>query len=476
MLRKFHLLLICLSLVALGNAQEDVFTEKYGPDQLKSDLNILVSDMKSSHPGLYEYTTPAIFDSLATVFETGLTDSLTQEQFHLRVRKFIRVVGCGHTSAQPSDPWYKALRGNASTVPMHIFLQDDQMYIRKAFDEKLDSLIGARVVSIDNRPANEVLAELKSIVGRDGFGETRVERNVQRLFQTFYLFCYGQRETYQLELEKSTGEMVNVTVEGKNPKRYSIQKRHQLTRVISAKHAKFGFIDSARKTAVIDLNSFPTGGYKKFYRKSFKQLAENNSETLIIDLRGNGGGYMPNGNRLLRYLMKEKFTLDFSKPRKQGKRSKHIKAGLPVRITRFIFATIPDRNKEDPDRNYQIRYKPIKKNAFNGKVYVLTDGWTFSTGSFVTSKLKNSGNAIVVGEETGGGEVAFNAVLTWKLSLPSSNLIVTLPMYHIEIQSEMEDIGRGVMPDIPVVYDNVQQKLDGIDLELEKILQSIETN
>lgn len=471
MFMKFHLLLIGLFLVFIGKAQDDVFTKKFGPNELKGDLEVLISDLKACHPGLYEYTTPEVIDSLVVAFRQGLTDSLTQEEFHVRVRKFLRVVGCGHTSAKPSAEWYSALKGNTSAIPIHVLVQGDQLFVKKAFDEKLDNLKGARIVSIDGVPAKEVLSELKSLIVRDGVGEALVVRNIERLFQTYYLFAYGMHDDYRIELEDHIGEIVTVFVQGKTPKGYSLQKKHELIDVLKVPKAEFGFIDSSRNAAVLDLNSFPSTKFKKFYRKSFKRLAENGTETLIIDLRGNGGGYFPNGNQLMRYLMDEQFTMDFDRPKQQAKRSRHVKTNLPGKLTRFLFMTIPDRNREDPDRNYQIRFKPLKKNHFNGQVYIITDGWTFSTASFVTSKLKNAGRATTVGAETGGGEVAFNAVLSWNLSLPFTELRVSLPMYHVDIQPNMEDVGSGVMPVIPVEYGTIQQRLEGIDLEMEEILQ-----
>jgi C-terminal processing protease CtpA/Prc len=476
MVKQFYLLAFCVFCVLAGNAQSDLFTKKYSADQLKSDFQILVSDLKACHPGLYEYVSEEKLDSLALSIETGLADSLTQQEFYVQIRQFLSVVGCGHTSAAPAKKSFLALKGKASVIPVHVFLLDDELYLRTAFDEGLDSLIGAKILSIDGFQTEEVLAKIKSTISRDGIAETMQKRYIERMFQTYYLLIYGMRETYKLELESKEGIIVNLTVQGKAPKRYAYHGKHDLIDEIEGKSAKFGFVDSLRKVAVLDLNSFPSGKFRKFYRKSFKQLAENGSETLIIDLRGNGGGYFPNGNMLLRHIMNEKFSMDFDRPRNQPKRSKYVKPDFPGRMTRSVFFSIPDRNKEDPDRNYKIGFKPIKKDHFNGQVFILTDGYTFSASSFVTSKLKNARNAIVVGEETGGGEVGFNAVLKWHLLLPNTKIRVTLPMYHVDIQPTMNDKGRGVIPTIPVQYATFEQRATGIDLEMQKVLELLKEN
>ena len=281
MLKKFQLLSICLSFVFLGNAQKDILNKKFSPAQLKGDLEILVSDMKACHPGLYEYTSPEIFDSLANAFENGLTDSLTQDEFHVQVRKFIRVVGCGHTAAKPSAEWYKALKGKATLIPIHVFLHKGQLFVREVFDDGKDSLIGSRIISVDGVSTDKLLTELKSITGRDGVGETMVNRNIERLFQTYYMFLNGMSSDYSVKLERNDGQIVDITLEGKVPKRYITDRSYDLLDEMEAPSIKFGFIDSARKVALIDLDGFLPKGYKKIYRKAFKQMASMDSVNLL---------------------------------------------------------------------------------------------------------------------------------------------------------------------------------------------------
>jgi C-terminal processing protease CtpA/Prc len=170
--------------------------------------------------------------------------------------------------------------------------------------------------------------------------------------------------------------------------------------------------------------------------------------------------------------MNEEFTMDFQKPQNFTRKNKHLSMDFASKMTRFMFKTIPDRDKVDPDRNYQIRYKPIKKNHFDGDVYVLTDGLTFSTGSFVAAKLQEKRGAVIIGEETGGGGIGFNAVLSWSLMLPNSGVRMNLPLYHVDVIPGKDDLGRGVKPQISVSAD-VEQRAFNVDLVLQKVLEII---
>ncbi len=473
--KKITLLVFYFAFLFQGQAQDYSFGLKISPDKLKVDFSILVSSLKENHPSLYSFISEVQFDALVNQSLVSLTDSLTESEFHVLVRMFTRVIGCGHTSARPSQDWYKAVSAKESLIPIHVLLKGDKLYVQNVFNNGDESLIGSRVISIDGILVDEILVEMKSIIERDGVGTTMENRNIERLFQTLYTFLYGTNPVYVVEVEFLSGEVLRSFLHGGIAKKYPIQKTIELTDVIEIQGAKFGMFSESKKNAVLDLNSFPSKGYKKFYRKVFKHLSELDSIDLILDLRGNSGGYFPNGTQLLRYLMDENFTMDFSKPQNHTKNSKYLKLNFLSQVTRFMFSTTPDRNKDDSARNYQIRYKPIRKNHFDGKIYVITDGLTFSAGSFVASKLKNGRDAIVVGEETGGGEVGFNAVLNWKLSLPNSGVIVTIPIYHVNQQRKMDDIGRGVMPNIPIHYD-LEERKDQLDLEIEQILELLKMN
>ena len=44
--------------------------------------------------------------------------------------------------------------------------------------------------------------------------------------------------------------------------------------------------------------------YKSFLKETFKRIAAENIQSLVLDLRGNGGGYPEAAEKLLTYLLK----------------------------------------------------------------------------------------------------------------------------------------------------------------------------
>ncbi|PIE86763.1 MAG: hypothetical protein CSA03_03750 [Bacteroidetes bacterium] len=474
MKKNLSFLVVALLLSVQCWSQNRAIDSNLSPSQLQEDFEILVKSLRENHPGLYDFAPKSEFDSLAALYQRAFSDSMKPSAFHVLVRKFVANIGCGHTTARPSQAWYAHVKENPKQIPMHVIVEGDQLYVKKIFSSNVSEWKGYKILSIDGRSSSDILFDFKSITEHDGVGTVMVIRSVERLFQTYYTFLYGSKDIYTVELEKENRESIELVLKGKAALPYQVDWPIDMAVDLGINHANFGILHEPTEIAVIDMSSFPREGYKKFYRELFKELAVHDSIPLVIDLRGNGGGYFPTGNLLLRYLMDEEFTMDFQKPRHFTKRNKHLSMDFASKMTRFMFTTIPDRNKQDPDRNYQIKYKPIKKNHFDGDIYVLTDGLTFSTGSFVASKLKERRGAIVIGEETGGGAVGFNAVLSWSLTLPNSGVRMNLPLYHVDVLPEQKDDGRGVMPNISVESD-IEQRVFDVDVVLQKVLEIIQS-
>ncbi|MDG2464911.1 MAG: S41 family peptidase [Crocinitomicaceae bacterium] len=148
---------------------------------------------------------------------------------------------------------------------------------------------------------------------------------------------------------------------------------------------------------------------------------------------------------------------------------------FPNKMTKLVFSTIPDSDKKDPNRNYQIRYKIKKKNHFDGEVFVLKDGAIFSMGSLVATKLKYSRDATIIGIETGGTAEGSNAVLTGQLILPNSGIRVVVPQHHFDHKVDGQNNGRGLLPDIRVDY-SISERIMNMDKEMMEIQKNILSN
>lgn len=452
----------------LLSAQNGTMGKLISYQEARSDFKLLTQSLEEVHPSLHRYQSEEKYQQNKEAILASLKDSISELELHKLVRQFIRPIGCGHTTAQPSIDWYQEQKEDSRIIPFTVFLIEGRIYIRQAFDQ--DSLLkpGSEILAINDRPSSQIIQDMFAIQEVDGRSDAFAHNRVQRLFGTYHLFLYGRHDTYDIDYLDSSQREKSVTLKGGLYGRSPDLRRVKKKALISGENTNLYILPSHNEAsyALLDLDGFSNRGYKKFYRKVFKEIQEQKVEHLIIDLRANGGGYFPNGNRLLQYLLREDFAFHFSRPRQEVQKSDYLKMPFFSRLTRFSFNLMPDTDAADPHRNFRIKYRVKNKKAFRGKISVLIDGGTFSLGSYVASQLKHHLNCEVIGGETGGGESGSNAVLMYRLELAHSKIRVRIPYYHLDHKLPLARKDGGLIPDHRTSY-NLEDRLRQKDLELE---------
>ena len=112
-------------------------------------------------------------------------------------------------------------------------------------------------------------------------------------------------------------------------------------------------------------------------------------------------------------------------------------------------------------RTYKVP-RPSKQ-AYQGKLYVLINGNTFSAGSTIARYLKEFGNAIVIGEESGTRYEGFAAGSQQYVYLPHSKIRIAIPRYHILFppSDKQSTTNQGLLPDYnitPSISDLINKK------------------
>lgn len=465
-MKKLLLLLIICTIFQWLYGQK-----QFSAEQLKNDFDIFSTSLQQVHPSVYRFITK---DSLQQIFQQSrqqITEPQTELAFHTLLRQTIRHIRCGHTTAKPSADWYNAQIKSPKLIPLEVIFLDDQLYVKQAFEK--DTLLrpGTKIKAINDRLSSNIIQEMKAIQEIDGFSTTYENTKIERLFRTYFLFLYGRSDQYKIDFLDPKGITKSTFLEGgiAKPKSSSNLDSEALFQISGS---TFSIAPGQANMAILDINNFTSKGYKKYYKKVFKSIRQKGIQHLVIDLRGNGGGYFPNGNTLLKYLLPQEFSMDFSRPKTKIAKNPYLKMPFSSKMTRWLFGLIPDDDKADPHRNYAINYKPKKKYGFNGQIYVLIDGGTFSMGSLVATRLKHSTDCQVIGEETGGGELGSNAVLMYELTLPETQIRIKIPYYFLIHKVDSKIYGRGVIPQIKTNY-QLEDILQNRDLEMIQIQQMI---
>jgi hypothetical protein len=501
-----HWLAYCLMLIAFCisscTATKSSFhpTQKYSSAQLLHDYEVYEDVLKNHHPSLYWYT-PA--DSMRYYFAEGrkqLTDSLTEPQFRKVLAWVTAKINCGHTTLRSSKKWSKfadtAKVGNMFPLTMKIWnnsgLAQDEKMVVIANLHRRDSIFkrGTEILSINGIKRKHLVDTMFEYISTDGYNTTHKYQTLSNRgnFGSLYTMLYGLPDKYEIEWLDSTGQKnTNIilpyrpaadtpTQRGTRTFRQTMPKpTKQQLKEMRLNAIRLLQIDSTNKTAMMNLGSFAKGyQLKKFFHNSFKTLQQNKVGHLIIDLRSNGGGSVSNSTLITKYLINKKFKLAdslFATATKSVYR-KHINS----HFWNGLFYTFFTKKKGDGMRHfgyYERHYfTPKKKNHFNGKVYILTGGNSFSASTLLASALIKQDNVTVVGEETGGGAYGNSAWLIPDVTLPNTGVRCRLPLFRLVIDKTVPKIGKGVQPEVPSMP-TVELIKKNTDYKVQKVMELI---
>jgi hypothetical protein len=351
------------------------------------------------------------------------------------------------------------------------------------------------IKAINGRTDKELTDTLFNYISTDGYNRTHKFQTLSNrgFFGSLYSTVFGYSKQYSIDYLDSTGAVKTIVVPVYNPRADTFGRRFtrppanqpppqqprepskRERKRIQLSNVRLLQIDSVNHTAMMNLASFGRGfRLKKFFRQSFRALKKNDIKHLIIDVRSNGGGSVTNSTFISRYIADDRFKIADSlyAIKKGGPHGKYVENDFFNRLFMTFFTA------RKRDGNYHFGYferhyfKPKKKNHYDGKVYVLTGGNSFSATTLFASTIIKQDNVTVVGEETGGGAYGNSAWLIPDVTLPETGVRFRLPVFRLVIDKDIPKNGRGVQPEIPSLP-TVEAVRRNADYKLEKALELI---
>lgn len=471
MKRIFSAIVIAYLLVLTGcSASKSSFNpfKRYPVEALQEDYTLFRNILEESHPSVYWYTPK---DSMDYYFDQGyarIRDSMTEPQFRTLLSYVISKVNCGHTIVKYSKKFSRFLdTARLPGFPLSIKFWDDTAAVYANLQRRDSSLIrGTTIQKINGLPMTVIRDSLFQFLSTDGYSITHKYQTLSNLgnFSGWYRNVFGLRRQYSIDYTDTSGVAKTTILNTFEPRRDTTlrrrmmevppqkmtRKERRMNRLAASRNIQ---IDTAMGAAYMTINSFSSGNkLRSFYRSSFNIMQKNQVKHLVVDVRSNGGGNVANSNLLTRYLSDHKFKLADSlyATRRLSKYEKHIKNSL---ITAFFMLFVTRKKSDDKfhfgffERHY---YKPKKKNHYDGKVYILTGGNSFSATTLFINSIRQQSNITVIGEETGGGSYGNSAWFIPDATLPNTHLRFRLPRFRLVMNKELPKNGRGIIPDIEV--------------------------
>ena len=489
----FIFLLLILASCAVSNKNYNP-GKKYTRLQLQQDYSLLRNILEKKHPALYWYTSKDsmnfYFDSLYNV----IADSMTELQFGWQVlAPLTQKIHCGHTNFSMSTHWDKYIKDKViPSFPLYVRVWGDTMVVIGNLNKK-DSIIkrGTLITSINGIRNIELFQKLFQYMPLDGYSTNVNYLRLSSSFPYYHRNIFGIYKNYRVGYIDSLGVEKTTLLPMFSPVADSFAKKIRTDSIIKKKHKptkkqrkevfRSMVIDSTNNTAILTLNTFTNGEgnhLRRFIKHSFKTIKQRQIKNLIVDLRKNGGGDVNMSVLLTKYLRNTSFSFAdtaYAVTKSLSPYSKYFKPGFVDNISlRFI-----TRQKKDGFYHFgyleRHKFYPKTKNHFEGKIYVLTSGFTFSASSIFCNAVKGQKNVLIAGEETGGGWYGNSGLLIPDIILPVTKLKVRLPLFKIVQFKHVQLKGGGVMPDIliPPTLASVKENVDK-KMELVKHLISLE--
>ncbi|MBK7212429.1 MAG: hypothetical protein IPH88_03825 [Bacteroidales bacterium] len=446
-------------------------------EEMQKDFLVFRACLEESHPGLYIYKSKLTIDSIFNANYSALNKDMTGREFMLLTCRVASQIGDGHLRVVPPKIQLDSLDNGPTAIPFNVYCFDNKLYVRKNYSPLDDKeFLGSQIISINGHSIENFIREYLQIFPSDGNNLTHKYRllSSSRYFTRYFSMLYGYAERYNVEyISLNETTLKTKTIQGLTfDNLLKIADDRYPVKIDEQKPAFFKINDD-KKYAFLKIKSFDKGQYKKnkmnfekFLKASFKKMESENIPNLIIDVRDNGGGTDEYGKILFSYFVNQPF--DYYKSLRMNKEG----------FDCFKYTNKPDMkaptgmlepNKEGTFDNVQHpnvgRQNPLTP-TFAGNIYVLINGWCFSTTSEFLSQLHFHTKAVFIGEESGGGYYGNCSGPTPDFTLPNTKVRIEIPlMYYSMAVENYQYLDRGLFPNYTVTP-SIIDKISNIDLEL----------
>ncbi len=455
---------------------------KLQPAEAQADFDLTRKALEEAHTGLYRFSTKAEMDKVFDTQRAKLGRPMTKTEFLAVVAETLARIKCGHTGLNPDNETRETVT-NARLFPLRLLVEGRRLMVLSN-DTPDDRTIrpGMEIVEINGRKPGDILNRILPAMPADGDIETGKLFRIQRSFGQNYWLMVDQSGEFTVKAKDVAGKTILAKFAGvkdadraKTQNPVNAEAQTNIAKLEwSSGNLSLRFLKEP-DVAQIRIRGFSGQDYPGWIENTFKTLREKGTRTLILDLRGNGGGADMYGAMLVSYLTDKPFryfdhinvktiTPSFKEHSDwRADREGQLREGMETNPAGGYLVTVklhPGVAEQQPG-----------KYPFLGKVFVLIDGGTFSTAADFCAVTHHLKRATFIGEETGGGYYGNNSGVQTILTLPNSKARIRIPMYEYwNATPGYDGKRRGTQPDF-TVQTKAANLLRGVDEQLDLALK-----
>lgn len=435
------------------------YHNKIAPDYLQSDYQILKLMLEEANPNLYRYRSQKEMDSFFDTQICALSDSAYYLEFIRSLARTFNFMACGHSGWSHRNSYFPYRDTSLKLLPLDLIIEGDQYFIKENYSRNSALKKGMEIIKINGRSPNEINHLLSQHMYKDGRSAPEARQEIEKYFRNAYSNFIENPEHFEIQVRKHD-RLENLTLKALSKGKIdSIQKTIQPIATMPSKFLEFQSWPQ-KDMAYYRIGWFRNEGieamgqnFNHYTDSVFAAIAEEGLDTLIIDLRGNTGGWTANGKKLLSYLLNEPH--------------RYIEEVRFKKLGNFSFQDLilSDQGLNDTMQfalgsdslwtwtNYpSLEVQPADSNRFQGQVIILIDEWTRSAAGIFSSLAREYSNALFIGPENacargGQGGMVMVAQLPW------TGVMVHFSTAQYSLNIDPEKVARGLKTD----FENLEE-------------------
>ncbi|GGB22166.1 hypothetical protein GCM10011511_52550 [Puia dinghuensis] len=400
---------------------------------------------------MYRYKTKKELDGIWDSCYASITDSMTVPGFYALTSFAIASLEDGHSNCRLPQDATKEYISHVSVFPAIVMFINNHGYIYCC--KQNDSLAGSEIMEINGRPMSQIIHRLFDYIPSDAGIQSRKNWELPEYFNILFNLVFGKQRNYEVSYKTIDGKIARAKLEARLLSDMMCPPPALFKRPTRYLQLSYRPGDIALLTIKTFFNGFlqQTGeNFSSFLDSAFNDIRLKKTRKLIIDIRRNQGGNDENGALLYAYLSQKPFRYYDSLEKTKGK--------LPG----------------DSHQNLQLQQP--KPNSFDGRLFILADGRSFSASSEFSSIVKTNNRGIFIGEENGGGYYGNTSGDDENVILPASQISCRIPLvkYTLAVK-KLKNGDLGILPDFPC-YITISDILSNTDSQLQYAIKKASSN
>ncbi|HEY8927634.1 MAG TPA: S41 family peptidase [Mucilaginibacter sp.] len=429
--------------------------------ELVADVNYLVKTIADVHPNMYHSINKKRYESLTKSIISQLHDGMTEKQAWSVMAPLIGTLNEGHSNFNYPNDLLSGLKTGKDLLFPVVLREFDGQYLIVRIDGSAEDMLlpGDKVISINGIKAPQLVDSLSTCSG--GLRSWRANDVCRNII--VYMFMYNIKAPYHITYLR--GDKVDSTV--LRPVAFADYASRIKTKAAKQpaqpSPGNYSFSSLGNGKVLLTVNSLAgdPGGFKHFLDSAFTSFKQTNANTLIVDLRRNGGGNSALGETLLGYITDKPFRMTGGVKWKISEEYKaQIRKNADSAALKNMAYYLDGKNGTIIENNGPKPEKPADNNLlFKGKVFVLIGAKTFSSANMLANTIQDYKLATLVGEPSGEPANDYGELLFVKL--PNTGFTFTTSVKQFIRANGNANDDHTVLPD-HLVKDNPATPADEV--------------